>query len=74
MKKKNSTKARKSKAPKAPKVLTLWDRLPKNEGERLELLISMTEKNIRPGSKDTTMADQAVRLRAKLEEWKKNNK
>lgn len=62
---------RKKKAIQKPKVLTLMDRIPKNEGERLELMIHMTEKRINPEYPDKTMVNQAERLRAKLEEWKK---
>lgn len=57
-----------------PKKPTLWDRLPKNEVERLELMIRMTEKHINPNSKNCTMANQAVRLRAELEILKKQQK
>ncbi|NJO48218.1 MAG: hypothetical protein HC840_00720 [Leptolyngbyaceae cyanobacterium RM2_2_4] len=66
--------ARKSKAvPKKrvksePKKTTLMDRLPKNDGERLELMIRMTERHA-----DQTMVAQAARLRLQLEEWKKAN-
>lgn len=56
----------------APKMLTMIDKLPKNEIERLELIIRMTENCIVPGRKNETMTDQAIRLRAKLEEMKKN--
>lgn len=58
---------------KTPKKLTMLDLLPKNDGERLELMIRMTEKRIVPGAKDTTMADQAVRLKAQLALWKSQN-
>lgn len=58
---------------KVPKKTTMLDRLPKNHGERLELMINMTEKRIVLGSQDTTMANQAVRLRAELAAWKASN-
>lgn len=65
---------KKTKVAKAtPKVLTMLDRLPKNDIERLELMIRMTEKHIVPGRADDTMANQAVRLRAQLEELKKSS-
>lgn len=51
-----------------PKKPTLMDRLPKNDGERLELMIRMTERHT-----DKGMVEQAARLRAQLEEWKKQN-
>lgn len=51
-----------------PKKLTMLDRLPKDQGERLELMIRMTERHT-----DKGMVDQAIRLRAQLEEWKKEN-
>ncbi len=53
----------------APKKLTMLDRLPKNDGERLELMIKMTEKHT-----SQLMIDQAARLRLQLKEWKKANK
>lgn len=71
---KKSSKAKKSvkkAAKKEPKKLTLLDRLPKNEIERMELMIRMTEKHINPNSANCTMAAQAVRLKAELEEMKK---
>lgn len=65
------TVRRKKKVKKAaPKGPTLMDRLPKNEIERLELMIRMTEKHIDPRGVDTTMANQADRLRKQLEELK----
>lgn len=64
--KKKATPKKRVKA--EPKKLTMLDRLPKNQGERLELMIRMTEKH---DSKD--MIAQAARLRLELEEWKKAN-
>jgi hypothetical protein len=61
------------KVDKTPKKPTMLDRLPKNEIERLELMIRMTEKHINPNGSDKTMANQAERLRAQLEELKKNS-
>lgn len=58
----------------AAKVPTIWDTMPKNEVERLELMIRMTEKYVVPGRKDDTMTNQAIRLRAQLEELKKISK
>lgn len=55
----------------ATKRGTLWDSLPKNNIERLELMIQITEKYIVPGQKDDSMAAQAIRLKARLKELKK---
>lgn len=63
----------KSVAKPVAKVATIWDTMPKNEVERLELMIRMTEKHVVPGRKDDMMAAQAVRLRAQLEELKKSS-
>ena len=52
---------------------TILDCLPRNEGEHIELLIEMTEKRIKNPVADKFLADQAVRLRAKLAEWRKAN-
>ena len=70
---KKSARKKKSTPKGAPKKATLMDRLPKNEIERLELMIRMTEKHISPNSADTTMANQAKRLRVQLEELKKKS-
>lgn len=56
------------------KKTTLLDKLPKNRGERLELMIRMTEKHVIPNSWDKTMANQAKRLREELAKWKKANR
>lgn len=67
--------ARKKKVAKKvePKKPSILDRLPKNEGEHIELLIQMTEKRIKNPVADKFLADQAVRLKAKLAEWRKAN-
>ena len=54
-----------------PKAKSLMDRLPKNRGEYLELLIKMTEKAISPT--DKAMQPQADRLKIELAQWKKSN-
>lgn len=48
----------------APKRGSFMDRLPKNHGEWLELVIKLTDR----GGKD--LAEQGVRLRKELEDWK----
>lgn len=40
--------------------------------ERLELILSMTLKRIRPGSKDSTMAEQAIRLKKEISKFRGN--
>lgn len=67
-------------AKKAKKVKykgpTLLDRLPNNHGEWLLLCIKFTERVIAnpPRESDQQMINQAARLKAELEEWKKANK
>lgn len=73
MKKKTVKKQKKAVKP-TRKKLTLLDRLPKDDGERLELMIRMTEKHIDPRGVDKTMENQAARLRAELAEWRKANR
>lgn len=58
---------------KGPKIPTLMDKLPKNEGEHLELMIRLTERAINPSHPDKGMVDQAERLKAKLAAWKSEN-
>lgn len=62
---KKQTKASKSGLTK--KKQTLMDRLPENEIEYTELLIAMTERRIKPDSKDTIWTEQKARLLAKLD-------
>ena len=62
--------ARKSAEPKKP---TLMDKLPKNHGEWLELVIRLTERAIKDGRPDYMVA-QKERLMAELEAWKAQNK
>lgn len=66
MKKKAVRKKRASKY-KGP---TMLDKLPKNKGEHLELMIRMTE---RVATNDKGMQAQAERLKAELAEWRKAN-
>lgn len=68
---KNRTAPKKAKV--EPKKTTMIDRLPKNEIERLELMIRMTEKHINQNGSDKTMANQSDRLRAQLEEMNKKS-
>lgn len=70
---KKSKKTVKKDAAPVPKKLTLMDRLPKNEIERMELMIRMTEKHINPHSVNCAMKAQAERLKLQLEEMKKNS-
>lgn len=67
--------ARKKKPVKKTKFkgLTMLDKLPKNKGEHLELMIKFTERVINPDHPDKGMVAQAERLRSQLAEWKKNN-
>lgn len=67
MKKKAKKPVKKFKGP------TMLDKLPKNEGERLELMIRMTEKHTNDSTSHQFMRDQAARLRAELAAWKKAN-
>jgi hypothetical protein len=48
------------------------DRLPKNRGEYLEVLIRFTERAITNGMPEYLVA-QADRLKAELAEWKASN-
>lgn len=57
-----------------PKKLTLFDRLPKNHGERLELIIKYTERAITNPEYQSDLINQVIRLKAELEEWRKSNK
>lgn len=52
---------------------TMLDKLPKNRGEWLELVIKFTERAINPGHPDQGMVAQAERLKAELVEWRKAN-
>ena len=55
------------------KTSTLMDRLPKNQGERLELMIKFTERAINPAHPDKGMVAQKERLQAELKAWKASN-
>lgn len=50
---------------------TMLDKLPKNRGEWLELVIKFTERAIT--DHDKSMQAQADRLKAELAEWRKAN-
>ena len=71
MKKKPALKQKVAKSP--TKVLTFMDRLPKDQGERLELMIRMTAKHANPSSKDDFMGRQQVRFEAELAKWRADN-
>lgn len=66
-------RAKKKPVVKKFKGPTLLDRLPKNQGERLELMIAITVKHTSVRESDQFLRDQADRLRQELSEWKKAN-
>lgn len=51
---------------------TMLDRLPKNRGQWLELVIKFTERAIDQGG-GPYLVDQLWRLQVELEQWKKEN-
>lgn len=53
-----------------PLKSTFSDRLPKNRGEYLELLIRLTEKGNNPKYPNETLTFQAERLKKELLDWK----
>lgn len=57
-----------------PKKPTLFDRLPKNHGERLALIIKYTERAITNPEYQSDLINQRDRLKKELEEWLKSNK
>lgn len=65
MKKKAKSKPKEASKP------TLLDRLPKNQGERLELMIRLTKRAITNPEYDKAMVAQAKRLEEELAQWKK---
>lgn len=65
MKKKAKSKPREASKP------TLLDRLPKNQGERLELMIRLTERAITNPEYEKGLVEQAKRLKEELAQWKK---
>lgn len=52
----------------------LIDRLPNNEGERLELYIKLTKKAIEFPEYEIDLINQLKRLEKSLKEWKRKNK
>lgn len=59
---------------KRKEIKTLIDKLPKNQGEWLELAIFFTERAIkRPDHSDAFLVAQAVRLRSDLAKWREEN-
>ncbi len=59
---------------KRKKIKTLIDKLPKDQGEWLELAIFFTERAIRnPTGSDAFLVDQSVRLRHELARWRAEN-
>lgn len=74
MKKPVSKKKSAKTAKAAPKKLTLMDRLPKNHGEWLELVIKITDRAIGdPAHPDKGMVAQKARLVEELNAWKSAN-
>jgi hypothetical protein len=69
---KKTVRKKKKAAPKF-KGPTMLDKLPKNRGEWLALVIKFTERAIDPGFPDKGMVAQAERLKAELAEWNKAN-
>lgn len=67
---KSAKSKKKSKQSGLKKPLTLFDRLPKDRGEWLEIVISLTDAAIRPYSKDCVMKAQKERLEAELAAWR----
>ena len=59
---------RTSKLPKKAKTSTMVDRLPRNRGEWLEIVIKLVEV-----CESQDMKDQTVRRNKELAEWKLNN-
>jgi len=62
------------KSKEQPKKPGLMSTLPKNEGERLEIMINLTMRAANRNGNDQTMLNQATRLRAQLESWKQSNR
>ena len=55
------------------KQKTLLDKLPKNHGKRLELMIRLTERAIYSPVHGEFLVKQAERLKKELKAWKKVN-
>lgn len=70
---KNRKVAPKKAAKAEPKALTMIDRLPKNRGELLEIMIRLTDRAITNPSYQAYLVDQSNRLKAELEAWKLAN-
>lgn len=70
---KKPVRKKKVSSKRQPKKETLMDRLPKNHGEWLELVIRLTKRAIKPNYPDQVMVDQKVRLEAELAAWKAAN-
>ena len=64
----------KKKAKKTYKGPTLFDRLPSNRGEWLELCIKFTKRAVHnpPYKEDQWLFDQEAKLNKELAEWRKN--
>jgi hypothetical protein len=59
---------------KGSKNRTLDDKLPKNQGEWLELVIFFTERALsRPGGKQPYLLKQLDKLKEELKEWRTKN-
>lgn len=52
----------------------LIDRLPSNEGERLELMIKLTKRAIEFPEHEKDIVNQLKRLEKELKEWKRKYK
>lgn len=68
-------KVKKTKKAKKYTGPTLLDKLPKDDGEHIELMIKFTLRNVKtpPVTQfDHDMLAQAERLKKRLEEWRKN--
>lgn len=73
MKKKTAKRKKVTKKAAEQKKPTLTDKLPKDRGEWLELVIRLTERAIKDGRPDYLIV-QKERLMAELEVWKSQNK
>lgn len=67
-------KSARKKTKKTSKKPTLLDRLPKNKGEFLQLMIKMTERAIVNPESQGYLVNQSNRLKSELDKWNKENK
>ena len=66
--------AKKTKKMNINDSLTILNKLPNNEGERLQFMINMTKKSIGDKIIDDHLNAQLERLKLRLKEWKSLNK